>query len=78
MNLTNHATDGRIVLNLYYLRDFTQAESLERTLLVNRITDLALNLLYLYCCHIIALLYPLNTLSMLIPRVPATVYASRI
>ena len=63
----------QIVLNFDNLRNLAQAESLERALLVYRITDLTLNLLNLNCCHNLFLLYPLNTFSMLIPRVPATV-----
>ena len=73
MNLANHTTEGGSVFLLNLLANLTKAQSLEGTLLVNGITDLTLNLLNLNCCPSLYLLYPLNTLSILIPRVPATV-----
>ena len=76
VNLTNHTADNRIVLLLNNLRDLVKTQGLEGTLLIYGITDLtdlALNLLNLNCCHSSFSFYPLNTLSILMPRVPAMV-----
>ena len=51
MYLADHTADRRIVLYLNNLGDLVKAEGLKRALLIYRITDLALNLLYLNCCH---------------------------
>ena len=51
MNLEDHTANGRCILFLYLLTDLMKTEGLQCTLLVNRITDTASNLLDLYCCH---------------------------
>ena len=51
MNLTDHTTDNRSIFLLYNLRNLVQTQRIERALLVNRISDLALNLLDFNCCH---------------------------
>ena len=77
VNLTYHSTEFGSILTLYNLRNLVQAKRVKCTLLVYRGTDFAPNLFDFYCCHF-RILYPLNTFSILIPRVLATVYASRI
>lgn len=51
VNLTNHATHARCVLNLNNLRNLAKPQCKERTLLIHRSVDTALNLLNLNCCH---------------------------
>ena len=51
VNLANHSTCARSILNLNNLRDLAESKSLKSCLLILRITDFALNLLYFYCCH---------------------------
>ena len=53
MNLANHATDTRSILNLNNLRDLTETERQQSALLINRSVDAALNLLNFNCCHYI-------------------------
>ena len=48
----DHAADSRCVLFLDHLRDFVEAEGLKGAFLVDRITDLALDLFDFYCCPI--------------------------
>lgn len=72
VNLAYHTAEGRTVLTFYNLRNLVQTEQLESTLLVYRSTNLTFNLLDFYCCHFLVS-YPLNTFSMLMPRVFAIV-----
>ena len=77
--LTNHSADTGIVLNLNDLGNLMKTECLKCALLVNRITNLTLDLLNLNCCHCSLLPnYPLNTLFREMPRSCATVKASRV
>ena len=55
VNLTDHATCAWSILNLNNLRNLLKTERLESTLLVDRSSNLALNLLDFYCCHCINL-----------------------
>ena len=51
MNLADHTTSAGSIIDLYYLRDFTQAQGKKSALLVFGSADTTLNLLDLYCCH---------------------------
>jgi len=72
VNLPYHTAKGRIILTLYDLRDFMQTKRLKSAFLVYRSTNFAFYLLDFYCCHL-SISYPLNTFSILIPRVLAIV-----
>ncbi|CCY84634.1 unknown [Prevotella sp. CAG:1185] len=76
VNLPYHTTKGRTIFTLYDLRYFMQTKSRKSAFLIYWSTNFTFNLFDLYCCHSI-ISYPLNTLSILIPRVLAMVYASR-
>ena len=60
MNLANHTTEGGSVFLLDHLVDLVKTQCLKRALLVDRVANLALDLLYLYCSH--------NVLPLLINR----------
>ena len=51
MNLTYHSTESRSILTLNYVVHFPQTQSIQSSLLVNRSSDAALRLLYLYRSH---------------------------
>ena len=53
MNLANHATDARSILNLNNLRDLVETKCQQRALLVYRSVNAALNLLNFNRCHCI-------------------------
>ena len=72
MHFLNHSADRRSILLFYHLRNSLQTKILKSTLLIYGSTNFAFNLLNLYCSHNKPP-YPLNTFSILIPRVPAMV-----
>ena len=51
VNLTNHTTENRRILFLYYMIHLSQAKRIECSLLIDRSTDSTLYLFDLYCCH---------------------------
>ena len=53
MNLANHTTNARSVLDLNNLRNLVEAKRQQSALLINRSIDTALNLLNFNCCHCI-------------------------